>query len=885
MMCRIYIVALLLLCSGSVQSASYDCGLSSLSDIEIEICSSSELAALDEYLSDAYTELKQQLDEVDKKHLLSTQRKWLKTRNSCLKEAFPRSCISDQYSIRSQILNSWRSLLDGERLASCQSRADSKTYFSCLLRFTRFDSERKVISRLGGFDYGLEASYTSLDTYIADSCLWPIQSKNDIYDSVACYISSADDISNAVPKLIFESSKEGTFSKIFKLDDFSDPVADESVRQRVTGLIQSGSYYYTNCEGQKPDFSFIRHISKGVFGTPNLYIADYQCNNTSSISILEVNDQFSEVLGSQQYLNCYRYCEGVEVGVSTYLNDMNGDGIAEFLFFSNENDHGLWGVLGRSSDNKYFSHFGRDLKIFPGESESYRESRVSLSEYRAAREKTVWPFHAISANPEKKHVVYTKNSLTSENYNFQPRVISVKERIYSHAIIQDTKLVVQAVNGQLKITDIESNQVKVIPTNYMFNYFLHDNGKYLAYTVKRDGLITYWIHDILNDQTIKIPRSMTVRSESSRSPQVAVSASGKQAVFEWNDSNSRYIFYYDSRTNTVTPVVEGEWVFGANISNSGDYVAYCEKGKTKGIFIWERETGESALVIPYPELPNLSVCDAEQYVLSSDGRSVIYANGPSDGADRHPLIGGLDFSVSTGPFASLEGYDFLSEKVKLYQNDLVLHRVTNSSQEHAVLLVNWVDPTKPVIVKSWNEISLSINLNDGVFTNGYQVIDESGPEAWRYPLNFHSDAPSTDIRWDSFVSNELVTAANHQSNAGNWLVNQFRTYSPEFELGKDSLHIKGEGYQQSLPFIPLGEWNASTECWDYSPEARNAAIYKQMADRFPSLLSEADTCLNISKDIAWEISLYLAGAYDNGYVLNLYDNERNSYWFGLLKEK
>jgi uncharacterized protein len=74
-------------------SASFDCGKAS-SFVENAICSNSELSALDDSLSSAYSKALSDTDSSDE--IKSSQRSWMKNRNSCQDNA----CLKKAYSKR-----------------------------------------------------------------------------------------------------------------------------------------------------------------------------------------------------------------------------------------------------------------------------------------------------------------------------------------------------------------------------------------------------------------------------------------------------------------------------------------------------------------------------------------------------------------------------------------------------------------------------------------------------------------------------------------------------------------------------------------------------------------------------------------------------------------
>lgn len=74
-------------------SASFDCSKAS-SFVENAICSNSELSALDDSLSSAYSKALKDADPGDE--IKSSQRNWMKNRNSCQDNA----CLKKAYSQR-----------------------------------------------------------------------------------------------------------------------------------------------------------------------------------------------------------------------------------------------------------------------------------------------------------------------------------------------------------------------------------------------------------------------------------------------------------------------------------------------------------------------------------------------------------------------------------------------------------------------------------------------------------------------------------------------------------------------------------------------------------------------------------------------------------------
>lgn len=90
---RTLIISLVFVPAFGAYSASFDCGKAS-SFVEKAICSNSELSALDDSLSSAYSNALSDPDSSDE--IKSSQRNWIKNRNSCQDNA----CLKKVYSKR-----------------------------------------------------------------------------------------------------------------------------------------------------------------------------------------------------------------------------------------------------------------------------------------------------------------------------------------------------------------------------------------------------------------------------------------------------------------------------------------------------------------------------------------------------------------------------------------------------------------------------------------------------------------------------------------------------------------------------------------------------------------------------------------------------------------
>ena len=78
-------------------SASYNCNMKNLSNIEKQICSSKNLSRMDEALSNLYIALNDSyITDIDKSQLQETQKTWLHSRNQCNSN----KCITTAYQNR-----------------------------------------------------------------------------------------------------------------------------------------------------------------------------------------------------------------------------------------------------------------------------------------------------------------------------------------------------------------------------------------------------------------------------------------------------------------------------------------------------------------------------------------------------------------------------------------------------------------------------------------------------------------------------------------------------------------------------------------------------------------------------------------------------------------
>lgn len=95
---------LIALVSVLLQAASFDCA-KSISNIEKTICSYPHLDAMDEQLSQAYTNIKNSFSEEDKKILLNNQRVWLKKQKACETSERVEGCLKTLYEERIVFFN------------------------------------------------------------------------------------------------------------------------------------------------------------------------------------------------------------------------------------------------------------------------------------------------------------------------------------------------------------------------------------------------------------------------------------------------------------------------------------------------------------------------------------------------------------------------------------------------------------------------------------------------------------------------------------------------------------------------------------------------------------------------------------------------------------
>lgn len=213
----------------SLQAASFDCS-KSISNIEKTICSYPHLDAMDEQLSQAYTNIKNSFSEEDKKILLNNQRVWLKKQKACETSESVEGCLKTLYEERIVFFNElaqnrfvrqndvltdrltqmqWqdeyivhRGHYDKKSQPSIKTWEEAKAYCKNLTldgksdwRLPNIEELRYAVSIKNRFKYGLDTGYNSstmvdnyyLDTYKAIS----VSDYNPLIEDHESSISSA----------------------------------------------------------------------------------------------------------------------------------------------------------------------------------------------------------------------------------------------------------------------------------------------------------------------------------------------------------------------------------------------------------------------------------------------------------------------------------------------------------------------------------------------------------------------------------------------------------------------------------------------------------------------------------------------------------------------
>ena len=118
--------------SGYAFSASYNCSLETLTDIERTVCDNTEISQLDDDLSFWYKELREEnirpLSQYKIPNLEENQRAWIRNRNSCSDEV----CIKELYSER---------LLELKSLAKDKAKLTSELFLRSVLKVVLSDFE------------------------------------------------------------------------------------------------------------------------------------------------------------------------------------------------------------------------------------------------------------------------------------------------------------------------------------------------------------------------------------------------------------------------------------------------------------------------------------------------------------------------------------------------------------------------------------------------------------------------------------------------------------------------------------------------------------------------------------------------------------------------